>query len=73
MAKAVLEIGYRNFILPLEDAAKLLETLSKAEIGEKDYGNSVWKIAEPDIDTFSIRVMSESTYREGKASNVIRG
>jgi dTDP-glucose pyrophosphorylase len=70
MSRCVIGLGYKNYIVDTEDAIRLGEMLSKAEMFEEKYqGNSVntfhvWE--QDDASKFTITILPDSVYRVGK-------
>lgn len=67
---AVVEVGYKRYVLPLPDAVKLLGLLSAACIWEDKYhseSKTTTKHIYPQEDTaFYFRAITDDTYRIAK-------
>lgn len=67
---AVIELGYRNYVVPLPDAVKLLEVLAGAPMWEERYHSdtkSTTKHIYPHEDArFHIRILTDETFRCAK-------
>lgn len=69
MAKAILTIGYTDYVMDLKDAVTIAEMLSKAERYENKYvsgGPNTQHIYENDKELGSIKLISDSLYQMAK-------
>lgn len=75
MAKVVIELNYRKYVVDAKEALIVAEMLSKAEVYESKYtkdseGNSITTHHVYDVDQDSpnwyMNIMPESVYRIGK-------
>lgn len=73
MAKAVIQIGYDNYILDAKDAITIMEMIDKAEVWQEKYqshaeGGTLY-FAYPPTDAESIRsvkIVPDSLYKMAK-------
>lgn len=71
MAKCVISIGYRNFVIDSDKGVQLLDILADAEIYEEKYrGNSTpctyHVYSEQDNGTVSLRLLPQGFYSLAK-------
>ena len=71
--KAVIQLGYRDYVMEAEDALALLQVVAKAERYQQKYkrvelggtGYHVWS-EEGRVDMGSLRLISDDHYRIAK-------
>lgn len=71
MSKAILSIGYNNYVMDLKDAVAMAEMLSKAELYESKYNressDSTYHIFPNEKnETGTIKLISDDFYRMAK-------
>lgn len=70
MSKAILRLGYNDYVLDLKDAVTIAEMFSKAERYESKYisgsGSTHHIYANEDSEMGSIKLVSEDFYRMAK-------
>ena len=74
MKKAIIRIGYRDYVLNTEDAIKVLSVLAEAELYEtkwvdenKAYNHYIFKAKKDARENIvDIRLISDETYRLAK-------
>ena len=70
MSRCVIGLGYKQYIVDTEDAIRLADMLSKAEMFESKYNSGagetfhVWE--QEDANKFQITILPDSVYRIGK-------
>jgi len=70
MSKCVINLGYKSYIVDTEDALRLGEMLTKAEMFDEKYNSNapntfhVWE--QDDAGKFTITILPDSIYRIGK-------
>lgn len=67
---AVIELGYRNYVVPLPEAIKLLEVITGAPTWEERYHSSTGTTTKhiyPQEDArFNIRILTDEAFRCAK-------
>jgi hypothetical protein len=73
MTKAIVAIGYNNYVMEAKDALTIHEILAKAENYHREYrsrdeGGPIYYVWEQDAgnETRSIEIMPDSLYRMAK-------
>jgi hypothetical protein len=72
MSKAVINIGYDNYVMDTKDAIAILELINSAEIYKEKYrstadGGSTYHIYPQSYDSSkTIRIISDDLYRMSK-------
>ena len=70
MSKAILRVGYNNYVLDLRDAVAISEMLAKAEVYESKYHSgkdSTHHIFDNDSKEFAaLQLISDSFYQMAK-------
>lgn len=71
MSRCVIALGYKNYIVNTEQAIRLAEMLSTAEMFEEKYNGSggsntfhVWE--QEEAGKFNMTILPDSVYRIGK-------
>lgn len=71
MSRCVIALGYKNYIVNTEQAIRIADMLSTAEMFEDKYNGSgvpnsfhVWE--QEDTGKFNITILPDSVYRMGK-------
>jgi len=70
MSRCVIGIGYKNYIVDTEQAIRLADMLSSAEMFEEKYQSGqtntfhVWE--QDEAGKFNITILPDSVYRIGK-------
>ena len=70
MSRCVIAIGYKNYIVNTEQAIRLADMLSTAELFEEKYQSGhantfhVWE--QDEAGKFNITILPDSVYRIGK-------
>jgi hypothetical protein len=74
MSKAIVRIGYNDYVVDVSDAVKIMEIMSKAQHYKikRDYGTTptsssyhVWD-QEMDADSINVQLLPDAVYRVAK-------
>lgn len=71
MGKAVLKIGYLNYVMDVDKAIRVMDLLSGVEEYEEKWqkaeeGGTTYHVYDADSDRIRVQILSDSKYRMAK-------